>query len=184
MNFLGKSIPISLLTRSPAVAKGIQALMSQKLEHALNLFQLAARDFKDQNFDRAAFWGVAAAALAGRHYKARPKDSMKVLLIAEGIVRAAVARGAAPFDIEFKGLTSHMRGEDPCCPMGTSPAAQSWVSHKIRLLRREGYPEAQSKAIAYSMARKQGYKIPKPGVSGGLDRYARIAALLGMLDRG
>jgi hypothetical protein len=47
-----------------------------------------------------------------------------------------------------------------------SDKAQSYVSKKIGHLRgKEGYPEAQAAAIAYSMAREKGYKIPKTNES-------------------
>lgn len=43
----------------------------------------------------------------------------------------------------------------------TSKKAQRYISRKIKILRHEGYPERQSVAIAYSMARAKGYKIKK-----------------------
>jgi len=39
--------------------------------------------------------------------------------------------------------------------------AKEFISEKIRILMREGYPQKQAIAIAYSMAVKAGYKIPK-----------------------
>lgn len=39
--------------------------------------------------------------------------------------------------------------------------AQSYVSMKIAKLKSEGYPDDQAAAIAYSMARKKGYKVDK-----------------------
>ena len=38
--------------------------------------------------------------------------------------------------------------------------AQKFVSKKIALLQREGVPKRQSVAIAFSMAREQGFKVP------------------------
>lgn len=45
----------------------------------------------------------------------------------------------------------------------TSKKAQSYISRKIRKLRHEGYPEGQSIAIAFAMARDRGFKVPKKG---------------------
>lgn len=42
-----------------------------------------------------------------------------------------------------------------------SKKAQKYISHKIKILRKEGYPERQSVAIAYSMARAKGYKLKR-----------------------
>ncbi len=43
-----------------------------------------------------------------------------------------------------------------------SPAAQAFVSRKIRyLVVKEGYSVNQAAAIAYSMARKRGYHVPR-----------------------
>jgi len=41
-----------------------------------------------------------------------------------------------------------------------SADAQSFISGKIGMLVREGYPQQQAIAIAYSMARKAGYRVP------------------------
>lgn len=43
-----------------------------------------------------------------------------------------------------------------------SPEAREFISRKIRILRREGYPQKQAVAIAYRMARDAGYKVPEP----------------------
>ena len=42
-----------------------------------------------------------------------------------------------------------------------SKEAQAFISDKIKILIEEGRPAAQAKAIAYSMAEKEGFKIPK-----------------------
>lgn len=42
----------------------------------------------------------------------------------------------------------------------TSAAGRDFISEKIGTLIREGYPQKQAIAIAYSMARKAGYKVP------------------------
>lgn len=39
--------------------------------------------------------------------------------------------------------------------------ARGFVGRKISLLAKEGYPPKQRTAIAYSMARAKGYKLPK-----------------------
>jgi len=41
----------------------------------------------------------------------------------------------------------------------TSRAAHRFIGRKIRILRHEGYPARQAQAVAYSMARKKGYKV-------------------------
>lgn len=41
-----------------------------------------------------------------------------------------------------------------------SADAQDWISKKISKLDKEGYPQKQAIAIAYSMARKAGYDVP------------------------
>lgn len=46
-------------------------------------------------------------------------------------------------------------------PAKFSPAASAFVSHKIKKLREEGRPLKQSVAIALSMARQKGLKVPK-----------------------
>ncbi len=44
----------------------------------------------------------------------------------------------------------------------TSPAARKYINKKIEILvHEEGYPQKQAVAVAYSMARKRGYKVPK-----------------------
>jgi len=42
----------------------------------------------------------------------------------------------------------------------TTKEAQQFVSRKIALLQREGVPKGQSVAIAFSMARERGFKVP------------------------
>ena len=42
-----------------------------------------------------------------------------------------------------------------------SPEAQDWISNKIRKLINEGKSQEQAAAIAYSMARERGYKVPE-----------------------
>ena len=42
-----------------------------------------------------------------------------------------------------------------------SKKAQRYISTKIKKLRHEGYPQKQSEAIAYAMARDKGYNVPK-----------------------
>lgn len=43
-----------------------------------------------------------------------------------------------------------------------SPKARKFVQAKIRkLVRDEGYPPRQAVAIAFNMARKKGYKVPR-----------------------
>jgi len=42
-----------------------------------------------------------------------------------------------------------------------SRKAENWISRKIRKLRHEGYPQRQSIAIAYAMARDKGFKVPR-----------------------
>lgn len=42
----------------------------------------------------------------------------------------------------------------------TSVAAQKYISKKIKKLRHEGYAGRQATAIAFSMARDRGYKVP------------------------
>jgi hypothetical protein len=43
----------------------------------------------------------------------------------------------------------------------TSRPARAFISKKIGTLRREGRPAAQAAAIAYSMARRAGYRVPR-----------------------
>ena len=43
----------------------------------------------------------------------------------------------------------------------TSSKAQDFISNKISVLRKEGYPEKQAVAIAFSMAKKRGFAIPE-----------------------
>ncbi|HXV63092.1 MAG TPA: hypothetical protein VEK15_20495 [Vicinamibacteria bacterium] len=43
-----------------------------------------------------------------------------------------------------------------------SRKARQFISRKIPTLRREGYPKRQAVAIAYEMARKQGFHVPDP----------------------
>lgn len=54
-----------------------------------------------------------------------------------------------------------------------TPAAQEFVSNKIRILIEEGYDLDQAKAIAYSMARQKGYKA---GSLSGLWEILKIEA--------
>jgi hypothetical protein len=42
-----------------------------------------------------------------------------------------------------------------------SRQARSFISRKIRRLRREKYPEKQAVAIAFAMARHHGFKVPR-----------------------
>lgn len=42
----------------------------------------------------------------------------------------------------------------------TTEEAQRYISRKIRILRNEGVPEKQSVAIAFNMAREEGYSVP------------------------
>lgn len=44
---------------------------------------------------------------------------------------------------------------------GLTKKAREYISRKIPVLIREGYPQDQAVAIAYSMARKRGYKVPR-----------------------
>lgn len=41
----------------------------------------------------------------------------------------------------------------------TSRAARTFIGKKIRILRHEGYGPSQASAVAYSLARKKGYKV-------------------------
>jgi len=41
-----------------------------------------------------------------------------------------------------------------------TPKARRFIKRKVRVLRHEGVPEKQAVAIAYSKARKRGFKIP------------------------
>lgn len=43
----------------------------------------------------------------------------------------------------------------------TSKAAQKYISERVKVEREAGYPEKQAVAIAYSEARRAGYKVPK-----------------------
>lgn len=47
-----------------------------------------------------------------------------------------------------------------------SQAARLWVSRKIRKIMREGKKQKQAIAIALSMARKRGYKVPRKKARG------------------
>jgi uncharacterized protein YdaT len=42
-----------------------------------------------------------------------------------------------------------------------SKKAQSFISRKIKKLIDEGYSQKQAVAIAYSYARKRGFRVPK-----------------------
>ena len=42
-----------------------------------------------------------------------------------------------------------------------STKAKSFIGHKISKLRHEGRPAKQSAAIAFSMARQKGFKVPR-----------------------
>lgn len=56
-----------------------------------------------------------------------------------------------PDVIEIQGLGS----------MGVSKKAQSYIKRKIKKLYDEGYRGRQAVAIAFNMARKKGYKVPR-----------------------
>ena len=42
-----------------------------------------------------------------------------------------------------------------------SKKAREYISRKIKILMDEGYPQKQAVAIAYSYARRKGYKVPE-----------------------
>lgn len=42
-----------------------------------------------------------------------------------------------------------------------SRQASAFIANKVRILRDEGYSRKQAVAIAYSTARRRGYKIPR-----------------------
>jgi hypothetical protein len=44
----------------------------------------------------------------------------------------------------------------------TSKQARQFISHKIEILRKEGYKQDQAVAIAHDIARHEGYKVPLP----------------------
>lgn len=70
-----------------------------------------------------------------------------------------------PYELEsfIVGKLNRMRGDSEF-PVGQNPVmtgtAQDFISKKIGTLVREGYPQKQAVAIAYSMARKAGYRVP------------------------
>lgn len=42
-----------------------------------------------------------------------------------------------------------------------SKAAEEYIGNKMHKMKREGMPHNQMVAVALSMARKKGYKVPK-----------------------
>ena len=46
-----------------------------------------------------------------------------------------------------------------------TPEAQEWISNKIKILVGEGKPQDQASAIAYDMARREGYDVPEKSAS-------------------
>src|SRR5437667_9964014 len=58
----------------------------------------------------------------------------------------------------YRAITSVERRVNNMAKM--TEQAQKFVSRKIALLQREGVPKRQSVAIAFSMAREEGFKVP------------------------
>src|ERR1700693_1891075 len=53
-----------------------------------------------------------------------------------------------------------------------SDEAQSFISKKIEILRKEGKDADQASAIAYSMAREKGFDVPEPPKKGSVTKSA------------
>ena len=145
--------------------KALTFLLKQKLETCPILIDRAITALKSEDYQRASFLAFMSTVIATNHFKKRTRDASQVLLVSSGVIRAAVAHAEVPPALEYlAGILAarcHGQGEEnfPC--LGTSPEAQKWISKKIRILVHEGYPIRQSAAIAYSMARKRGYRIPQ-----------------------
>lgn len=85
------------------------------------------------------------------------REKKTMMWVIGGILAAVVVLGGITYAVvrkKKKSMTPNRRRK-------LSPKAQRFVSRKIEVLRREGYGPKQSAAIAYSMARKKGYKVPR-----------------------
>jgi hypothetical protein len=56
-----------------------------------------------------------------------------------------------------------------------SPKAARYVSRKIGILIKEGRSRAQAVAIAYSMARKRGFKVPRGPLSKRQQKHRKLS---------
>lgn len=161
----------------------IQKWMKAPLMESVRAIEVAAGLLNQGAYEPAAGLATLASAVAARHYAARPKEATKLLILAEFVARQA-ARHEAIAPAQAAGISAFLGRPEMC--MGTSAPAQNWISQKIRILRREGYEPRQAAAVAYSMARKKGYRVARASKAEGLmahDRNFKTMALLGLLDR-
>jgi hypothetical protein len=167
-----------------AVPKSLAVLihkwMKAPLEESVRALEYAAGLLNQGAYEPAAGLATLASAVAARHYGSRPKEATKLLILAEFVARKA-ARHEAIAPAQAAGISAFL-GRDEMC-VGSSAPARHWISNKIRILRREGYGAKQAAAIAYSMARKTGYRVPKVEGLMSHDPTFKTMALLGMLDQ-
>jgi hypothetical protein len=158
----------------------IQKWMKAPLMESVRAIEYAAGLLNQGAYEPAAGLATLASAVAARHYGSRPKEAMKLLILAEFVARQA-ARHEAINPAQAAGISAVL-GQTGLC-VGSSAPAQNWISQKIRILRREGYQPRQAAAIAYSMARKKGYRVAKVEGLMAHDPTYKTMALLGMLER-
>lgn len=181
---------LSKMVVSKSMAASIAGALKAPLEAAVRILEEAIEATESREFGRAAGLATVGAAIAARHYDKRRVESMR-LLIAADIIAIKAGRHEEIGHAHAAGLSSFIGNGrsydygDECdmTGLGTSRGAQHWISQKIRILRREGYQPKQAAAIAYSMARKKGYQVPKVAGMASHDPYLRTMALLGMMGR-
>ncbi len=123
------------------------------LEMSQDLYRQAAAKLDNRNFFHAAGTALVAFNMAHLSAMGAAKRGMKK------VEKKAfhTAEKAERVLNKSRKMISAQSGL-----MGISPKAERFISSKIKkLIKEEGYPPEQAVAIAFSMARKRGYKVPR-----------------------
>lgn len=125
---------------------------------AAGVLRQAGRDFgtakaRDPRYPALYYAGAAAAGGTTVEQYGPPEARARGRKIAGRAGRLAT-------DIHWGGLRNPLLQTVMLSNPRVSRAAQSFISSKISKLVREGYPQQQAIAIAYSMARRGGFKVP------------------------
>lgn len=187
MGTLAKTEILQDMSIDKKYAAAVARVMKAPLEAAVNVLNMAIAAMDQNDFARGAALSSVASAIAGVHFKKRKVEATRVMVASE-IVSSMAGRNEKFAPAQAAGMNAILSGRPyECCDMtggmGTSQAAQAWISNKIRILRREGYQPRQAAAIAYSMARKTGYRPAKVSGMGSRSPYLKTMALLGMMGK-
>lgn len=143
-------------------------VMAFPLDKAPEIISDAVMAINSGGYLRGGLLALGLGVMAGRHFRTRPLESLKVMALAELLTNHAVDRAAVPVD--GLGRVARFRPLEQCCP---DPKA--WIAEKTKELVRRGYKPKAALTIVCAAAKKN---LASLGRAAKLTRTAKLVKML------